>query len=58
MIKYDYPVKEYVRPEVFKEYERIGLEKGFAFVESSPLVRSSYHADRHVQALTSEKIRS
>jgi lipoic acid synthetase len=42
------PVKEYVTPEQFKEYERVGLEKGFRFVESAPLVRSSYHAERHV----------
>jgi len=42
------PVKEFVTPEQFKEYERIGLEKGFQFVESSPLVRSSYHAEKHV----------
>ena len=41
-------VKEYVRPEVFAEYRRIGLEKGFRHVESGPLVRSSYHAERHV----------
>lgn len=44
-------VKEYIRPEVFEEYHRIGLEKGFAFVESGPLVRSSYHAERHVAAI-------
>lgn len=44
-------VKEYIRPEVFEEYHRIGLEKGFAFVESGPLVRSSYHAERHVAAV-------
>ena len=42
-------VKEYVTPETFKEYERIGLEKGFRYVESGPLVRSSYHADKHVR---------
>ncbi len=41
-------VKEYVTPETFAEYKRIGLEKGFRFVESGPLVRSSYHAERHV----------
>ncbi len=53
-----YPVKEYVRPEVFEEYREIGLRKGFAFVESGPLVRSSYHADRHVKALKTERSRS
>ena len=42
------PVKEYVSPEQFKDYERVGLKKGFRFVESSPLVRSSYHAEKHV----------
>lgn len=41
-------VKEYIRPEVFEEYRRIGLEKGFSQVESGPLVRSSYHAEKHV----------
>ena len=39
---------EYVSPEVFKRYREIGLEKGFRHVESGPLVRSSYHAERHV----------
>ena len=44
-----WPVKEYVTPEIFAAYEKAGLEKGFRFVESSPLVRSSYHAEKHVQ---------
>lgn len=43
-----YELKEYIHPDVFEEYRRIGLEKGFRHVESSPLVRSSYHAERHV----------
>lgn len=42
-----YPVKEYITPEKFEEYKRVGLQKGFQFVESGPLVRSSYHAERH-----------
>lgn len=42
------PVAEFVRPEVFKEYEKIGLDMGFRFVESGPLVRSSYHAEKHL----------
>jgi lipoic acid synthetase len=46
----NYPVKEYIHPDKFREYKKIGLEKGFSFVESSPLVRSSYHAERHVKA--------
>ncbi len=41
--------KEYVTPETFEEYGRIGLEKGFRHVESGPLVRSSYHAEKHVR---------
>ena len=42
------PVIEYFEPDKFEEYRRLGLEIGFEFVESSPLVRSSYHAERHV----------
>lgn len=48
-------VKEYVRPEVFEEYHRIGMEKGFTHVESGPLVRSSYHAEKHVHPNIGEK---
>jgi lipoic acid synthetase len=44
------PVEEYIKPEQFAEYRKIGLEKGFSFVESSPLVRSSYRAEQHVNA--------
>ena len=43
-------VKEYITPEQFERYRTIGLEKGFSFVESSPLVRSSYRAELHAQA--------
>jgi lipoic acid synthetase len=43
-------VERYIEPETFEKYRLIGLEKGFTFVESSPLVRSSYHAERHVNA--------
>lgn len=43
------PIKEFIRPEVFKEYEQLGLEMGFRYVESGPLVRSSYHAEKHVR---------
>jgi len=42
------PVQAYIRPDDFKRYKEIGLEKGFAFVESGPLVRSSYHAENQV----------
>lgn len=41
-------VAEFVHPDIFKKYEEVGLEKGFDFVESGPLVRSSYHAERHL----------
>jgi len=53
-----YPVKEYVRPETFSEYKTIGLDKGFQFVESSPLVRSSYHAEKHIHAVVTVNGRS
>ncbi len=41
-------VAEFVHPDKFAEYKAIGLQKGFDFVESGPLVRSSYHAERHL----------
>jgi len=44
------PVVEYITPEKFAEYRNIGIRKGFKFVESSPLVRSSYRAEEHVNA--------
>ena len=43
------PVQEYIKPEIFELYRIEGLKRGFSFVESSPLVRSSYHAERHVK---------
>ncbi|MCX6223755.1 MAG: lipoyl synthase [Bacteroidia bacterium] len=43
-------VSEWVTPEQFQKYEEIGLKKGFRFVESHPLVRSSYHAEKHISA--------
>jgi lipoic acid synthetase len=39
-----YPVKEYIHPDIFKKYEKIGLELGFKAVASGPLIRSSYDA--------------
>ncbi len=42
------PVDRFVHPDEFAEYKRIGLELGIGYVESGPLVRSSYHAERHV----------
>ena len=44
-----YPVEEYVIPEQFAQYKQTGLEKGFEQVESAPLVRSSYHAEKHIK---------
>jgi lipoic acid synthetase len=41
-------VQAFIKPEVFEKYKKIGLEKGFRFVESGPLVRSSYHAEKHI----------
>lgn len=46
--KHNYPVQEYIEPEIFEEYGRIGRDKGFRHVESAPMVRSSYHAEKHV----------
>lgn len=42
-------VREYVHPEIFQLYKETGLSKGFKYVESGPLVRSSYHAERHLK---------
>lgn len=42
------PVAEFVTPERFARYREEGLKRGFRFVESAPLVRSSYHAEKHV----------
>lgn len=44
-----YPVQEYITPEQFNKYKEIGLAKGFRDVESAPLVRSSYHAEKHIR---------
>ncbi len=46
--KKHYKVKEYVPPEKFEEYRMIALEKGCVYVESAPLVRSSYFAEKHI----------
>ena len=43
-------VVEYITPQKFEEYRKLALNKGFDFVESSPLVRSSFHAEKHVKA--------
>ena len=41
-------VKDFITPEKFDEYQKLGLKMGFRFVESGPLVRSSYHAEKHL----------
>lgn len=48
-----YPVQAYVTPEQFAIYREIGLKKGFQQVESGPLVRSSYHAEKHIRRIAS-----
>lgn len=47
--KEHYPVQDYIHPDQFAEYGEIGRSKGFRHIESSPMVRSSYHAERHVE---------
>lgn len=42
------PVAEFVTPDRFRMYKELGLEMGFRYVESGPLVRSSYHAEKHL----------
>ena len=42
------PVKEFVHPDQFARYREAAVAKGFLYVESGPLVRSSYHAEKHV----------
>jgi lipoic acid synthetase len=46
------PVARYYRPEEFGELAQAGRDMGFAHVEAGPLVRSSYHAKRQVQGLS------
>jgi len=42
------PVKEFVHPEKFALYKKVGQDIGFRYIESGPLVRSSYHAEKHI----------
>lgn len=46
------PIDRYYEPEAFEELRTIGLDMGFRWVESGPLVRSSYHADQQVRELS------
>jgi len=50
-----YPVREYVTPEQFKDYEEQAKMKGFLLVASGALVRSSYHADRYFEELVAKR---
>jgi len=43
-------VVEYIKPEKFEEYRSLSLDIGYSFVECSPLVRSSFHAEKHIKA--------
>jgi len=42
------PVAEFIHPDRFARFKEVGMAKGFRFVESGPLVRSSYHAEKHL----------
>ncbi len=42
------PVSEFIHPDTFQKYKEEGLNMGFRYVESGPLVRSSYHAEKHL----------
>lgn len=50
------PVVEYVHPDRFREYERLGDEMGFAFVASGPFVRSSYNAQAFSEKLMADRL--
>ncbi|MEA3452183.1 MAG: lipoyl synthase, partial [Bacteroidota bacterium] len=47
--KQNIPVEKYINPQVFEFFRHEGLKKGFKFIESAPLVRSSYHAEKHIK---------
>ena len=46
------PIDRYYTPDEFAEFKRIGLDLGFKWIESGPLVRSSYHAEQQVRHLS------
>ena len=52
-----HPIDRYYTPQEFAELKRIGLEMGFKYVESGPLVRSSYHADEQARAVRAMQAR-
>jgi lipoic acid synthetase len=50
------PVAEYIHPDVFAEYERLGMEMGFLFVASGPFIRSSYNAIEFSKRILSDRL--
>jgi lipoyl synthase len=50
------PVVEYIHPDEFKEYEKIGEDMGFAFVASGPFIRSSYNAIEFSKKVMAERV--
>lgn len=54
--KAHHPVIEWVTPEQFTYYQEIGMKMGFKYVESGPLVRSSYHAEKHLFDMEPETV--
>ncbi len=44
-----YPVHSFIEPEKFEFFKKLGINMGFKYVESGPLVRSSYHAEKHIK---------
>lgn len=46
--KLHYPIQAYIHPDIFEKYREIGYQMGFRHVESAPMVRSSYHAEKHI----------
>ncbi|SMO40901.1 lipoyl synthase [Solitalea koreensis] len=51
--KNHHAIIEFIHPDQFAKYKEVGLQKGFKYVESGPLVRSSYHAEKHLFPLNS-----
>ncbi len=50
------PVNEYVHPDIFADYERIGMEMGFLFVASGPFIHSSYNAIEFSKRILSDRL--
>jgi lipoic acid synthetase len=51
--KNHHAIIEFIHPDQFAKYKEVGLQKGFKYVESGPLVRSSYHAEKHLFPINS-----